>query len=252
MIRLFTDGACKANGKKGAQASYAGFFPENREWSFAERIPENESQTNQRGELKAIREGIRIAIEKCGAPAEFSLEIYTDSTYSRDCLTTWLPGWLRNDWKTAAGTPVLHRDLIEDASKMLPRFRGYSITYVKAHTGKQDENSRFNDIVDKMAVGVLMPKEETKEINTTDEIFQGLPLKMMGGPIEESIIINWCRNNLDKLDSVALKTALFSAFKKTVIKNGYDVDIQVINKTKVVRLVSASLVKEGPTIIKEE
>jgi hypothetical protein len=75
---------------------------------------------------------------------------------------------------------------------------------------------------------------------------------MMGGPVEESVIINWCRNNLDKLDSVALKTALFSAFKKTVIKNGYDVDIQVINKTKVVRLVSASLVKEGPTIIKEE
>jgi ribonuclease HI len=250
MIRLFTDGACKANGKKQAQASYAGFFPENREWSFAERVPETESQTNQRGELKAIYEGVRIAIEKSGAPAEFTLEIYTDSTYSRDCLTAWLPGWLRNDWKTAAGTAVLHRDLIEGTSRLLPKFRGFSITYVKAHTGGKDELSRFNDVVDKMAVGVLVPKE-AKEITTTDDVFAGLPLRMMGAPIEEHIIHEWCSQNLDKLDSTALKSALFSAFKKTVQKNGYDLDTQVINKTKVVRLVSATLVKEGVTIIKQ-
>ena len=57
--------------------------------------------------------------------------------------------------------------------------------------------------------------------------------------------------NIDKLDSAAVKTALFTAFKKTIQKNGYDIDIQVINKTKVVRLVSSTLVKEGVTIIKE-
>ena len=250
MIRLFTDGACKANGKKQAQASYAGYFPENKDWSFAERIPETESQTNQRGELMAIYQGVKVAIEKSGAPSEFTLDIYTDSTYSRDCLTTWLPGWLRNDWKTAAGKPVLHRDLIEGTSRLLPQFRGFSITYVKAHTGKKDELSRFNDIVDKMAVGVLVPKE-TKEITTTDDMFEGLPLRMMGAPIEEHVIQEWCKDNLDKLDPTALKSALLSAFKKTVQKNGYDLDTQVINKTKVVRLVSTTLVKEGVTIIKE-
>jgi ribonuclease HI len=250
MIRLFTDGACKANGKKGAQASYAGFFPEHPDWSFAQRVDETESQTNQRGELKAIYEGVKIALEKSGAPAEYVLEIYTDSTYSRDCLTTWLPGWLRNNWMTTAGKPVLHRDLIEGTSRILPQFKGFSIVYVKAHTGKKDELSRYNDVVDKMAVGVLVPKE-VKEISTTDEIFEGLPLKMMGGPIEESVINQWCLDNIDKLDSAAVKSALFSAFKKTVQKNGYDLDIQVINKTRVVRLVSTSLVRDGVTIIKE-
>jgi hypothetical protein len=40
-IRIFTDGACKANGKKGAVASYAAFFPEYPEWSFAYKIPED-------------------------------------------------------------------------------------------------------------------------------------------------------------------------------------------------------------------
>lgn len=244
MIRLFTDGACKANGKKSAQASYAGFFPDNKDWSFAYRIPEAESQTNQRGELKAINHGVKVAIEKCGSPAEFILDIYTDSTYSRDCLTAWLPGWLRNDWKTASGNPVQHKDLIEETSILLPRFKGYTITYVKAHTGKQDELSRFNDVVDKMAVGVLVPKEEIIVQSTTEDIFQGLPLRMMGSPIEEDKIVDWCRRNIDKLDSSALKSALFSAFKKTVQKNGYDLDTQVINKTKVVRLISTTLVKE--------
>jgi ribonuclease HI len=251
MIRLFTDGACKANGKRGAQAAFAGFFPENQEWSFAERIPDSEAQTNQRGELAAINKGVKVAIEKCGAPAEHTLEIYTDSTYSRDCLTAWLPSWLRNDWKTSAGSPVLHRDLIEETTRLLPQFRGFSITYVKAHTGKQDELSRYNDIVDKMAVGVLVPKEEAKDVSTTGDVLPGLPLKMMGGPVSEKMISEWCLANVDKLDPSAVKSALFTAFKKTVQKNGYDLEIQVINKTKVVRLVSATLVKEGVTIIKE-
>ena len=30
MIRVFTDGACRANGKANADASYAGYFPDNK------------------------------------------------------------------------------------------------------------------------------------------------------------------------------------------------------------------------------
>jgi ribonuclease HI len=250
MIRLFTDGACKSNGKKNAQGSYAGFFPENREWSFAERIPESETQTNQRGELKAICEGVKIAIEKCGAPSEFELRIYTDSTYSRDCLTTWLPGWLKNEWKTATGKAVVHKDLIEEISKLLPRFKGYSIEYVKAHTGKQDELSRFNDVVDKMAVRVLSPEDE-KIIETKDQVFSDLPLSLMGAPLEESKVVEWCKTHLSSLDPRALKVGLFSAFQKTVRKNGYDTDIQVIHKTRFVRLLSKDLIKQEVVIIKE-
>lgn len=250
MIRLFTDGACKSNGKKAARGSYAGFFPDNKEWSFAEKIPENESQTNQRGELKAIAEGVKIAIEKSGSPSEFVLHIYTDSTYSRDCLTAWLPSWLKNDWKTATGKPVVHRDLIEETSKLLPRFKGYVIEYVKAHTGKQDELSIFNDIVDKMAVQVLSPEEE-KVIEAKDQVFPDLSLSMMGAPLEESKIIAWCKTHLDFLDSHALKVGLFSAFQKTVRKNGYETEVQVIHKTRFVRLLSKDLIRQDVVIVKE-
>lgn len=251
MIRLFTDGACKSNGRKGAQASFAGFFPENKDWSFSAKVPENESQTNQRGELLAISVGVKTALEKCGDPSQYTLHIFTDSTYSRDCLTAWLPGWLKNKWMTAAGKPVVHRDLIEETSILLPRFKGYVIQHVKAHTGKQDELSRMNDIVDKMAVRVLSPEEE-KAVEVKDRIFPELDLQLMGAPLEEKKIIEWCKTHLDELDTQALKVGLFSAFQKTLRKNGYESDVQVIHKTRFVRLITKHLITEGVTIVKEE
>ena len=252
MIRVFTDGACKSNGKAVARASYAAWFPENKEWSFAVRLGD-ELHTNQRAELKAISEAIRVAYEKCGSPAEFGLHIFTDSTYSKNCLTTWLPGWLKNKWRTAEGNDVKHRDLIEAASSLLTKFRDYTITYVKAHTGKDDDLSLNNDIVDKMATKILLDAEEVKTISRTDNVFPDLPLSMMGPPVEEPKIVEWCKTHLNLLDPSALKAALFMAFQKTVHKNGYGIELQRINKTRVVRLVAATtLVKEGVTVIKQE
>ncbi len=253
MIRIFTDGACKSNGKAIAQASYAAWFPENKEWSFAIKMPETEMQTNQRAELKAIHDAILVVYEKCGAPAETGIHIYTDSTYSKNCLTTWLPSWLKNKWRTAEGNDVKHRDLIEPTAILLPKFKQYTITYVKAHTGGKDDFSVNNDIVDKMAVAVLLDKPEVKVISRTDGIFPDLPLAIMGPPVEEAQIIEWCKTHLHLLDVQALKTGLFGAFQKTAKKNGYSTDVQRINKTRVVRLsANSSLIKEGIVVIKKE
>lgn len=251
MIRVFTDGACRSNGKANAEAAYAGYFPDNKEWSFATKMPESETQTNQRAELKAIHDSVNVIFERCGAPAETSIHIYTDSTYSKNCLTTWLPGWMRNKWRTAEGNDVKHRDLIEHLSLRLPKFKEYTITYVKAHTGKLDELSIGNDIVDKMAVSVLIPKEPVKTITRTEGIFPDLALSIMGPPVEEATIIEWCKTHMNLLDKQALKVGLFSAFQKTVKKNGYNTDVQRMNKTRVVRL-TTGLIKEGVTIVKEE
>uniref|UniRef100_A0A6C0JHQ5 ribonuclease H n=1 Tax=viral metagenome TaxID=1070528 RepID=A0A6C0JHQ5_9ZZZZ len=250
MIRVFTDGACRSNGKANAEAGYAGYFPDNKDWSFATKMPESEMQTNQRAELKAIHDSVNVIFEKCGSPAETAIQIYTDSMYSKNCLTTWLPGWMKNKWRTAEGSDVKHRDLIEHLSLRLTKFKEYTITYVKAHTGNTDELSIGNDIVDKMAVSVLIPKE-VKVINRTDGIFPDLALSLMGPPVEEAKIIEWCKTHLHLLDPQALKTGLFGAFQKTVSKNGYSTEVQRISKTRVVRL-TTGLIKEGITIVKEE
>jgi ribonuclease HI len=253
MIRVFTDGACKCNGKPTAQASYAIWFPENTEWSVSIKMPENELQTNQRAELKAIHDAVQILYEKCGAPGETGIHVYTDSMYSKNCLTTWLSNWIKKSWKTAEGHDVKHRDLIEPTSKLLPLFKEYTITYVKAHTGKQDDLSLNNEIVDKMATSVLVDKPVVKEISTNKSIYPDLPLSIMGPPMEETKIVDWCKTHLNLLEPLALKTALFTTFQKTVRKNGYETEIQKVNKTRLIRLLSAnSLIKEGITIVKQE
>jgi len=251
MIRVYTDGACKSNGKAAADAAYAAWFPDHQDWSFATKMPANEMQTNQRAELKAIHDAVRVSFDNSGAPGETSLHIFTDSTYSKNCLTTWLPGWLKNKWRTAEGQDVKHRDLIEPTSLLLPQFKDYTITYVKAHTGGKDEFSVNNDIVDKMAVGVLIEKPDVKVVSRTEGIFPDLALSIMGPPVEETVIIEWCKTHMNLLDPLALKVGLFSAFQKTVRKNGYSTELQRINKSKVVRL-STGLIKEGLTIIKKE
>jgi ribonuclease HI len=248
---MFTDGACKSNGKYGALASYAYYFPENKEWSGKSKISSDEPQTNQRGELKAIYEGLKKLSENV-VTKETEVQIFTDSIYSRNCLTSWIKNWMKNNWMTSAGKPVLHKDLIQGSYDMLLNFKAYIITYVKAHTGKKDDLSINNDIVDKMAVSELIDKDEDlKIIKTTDNILPDLPLKIMGGPIEESIVIEWCKSHLDEMDKNSLNSGLFSAFKKTLNKKGYDLEIQQLNKTKVVKLISkTNIIKDDIIIVK--
>lgn len=64
-------------------------------------------QTNNRAELTAIQRALDIA------PRNREVCIYTDSSYSINCVTTWCQNWRRNNWTSANGKAVENRDLIE-------------------------------------------------------------------------------------------------------------------------------------------
>jgi hypothetical protein len=104
-----------------------------------------------------------------------------------------------------------------------------------------------------MATDVLLPpKEDIKIIESDENIFKGLNLRIMGPPLEQDIITKWCLNNLNELNQDYLKVALFSAFQKTLKDKGYDTEIQIINKNKFIRLKMNSLKKDELIIIKQE
>lgn len=240
-FHVFTDGACRSNGKHGAKASYAGWFPSNKELSFSRLLPEEESQTNQRAELRGIHDSVKILYEQ--KLFDIHLKIFTDSLYSKNCLSIWIKSWIQKGWKTTDGSQVKHRDLIEGLDNMLKSFKEYSIVHVKAHTGKKDYNSINNDIVDKMATEILLDtKQELKDRN--ENLMPDLQLSLMGPPLEEQTIFEWCKTHLDLLDSSALKTGLFSAFQKTMKKNGYILELQTINKQKFVRVSANKLIQD--------
>jgi ribonuclease HI len=234
-VEIYTDGGCTSNGQKGAKASYGYYFPNHKELSFAALVPDDQPQTNNRGELLGILEGIKKA-ESSFPAKDVDLHIFTDSDYAKNCITKWLPGWIAKGWKTSTGSPVANKDLIEDISDRLICFDSYTFTHVRAHTGGGDEMSLNNHIVDRMVSKILNPEEIVPIVKVA---IKG-PLQLMGPPVSETQLYNWCFANLNELDPSALRSAILTAYTKTMKKNGYEVTKQKLHRTNEYRLISGN------------
>jgi ribonuclease HI len=97
--------------------------------------------TNNVAELTAL-ERLLTAVDPGVA-----LEIRMDSQYAMKAVTTWLPGWKRKGWKTAAGKPVANQDLVVRIDELLAG-RTVEFRYVPAH---QADGDRLNDFADRAA-----------------------------------------------------------------------------------------------------
>lgn len=233
-MRVFTDGSCTSNGRKGAKAGFAAWFPDHHSWSSAFRVPDDQDQTNNRAELSAIQLAVKTLEDR--GEIDCDLVIYSDSEYSINCLTAWLPGWMNRGWKTAAGKDVLHQDLIKDITARLSKFKSHRFVHVKAHTGGLDDMSKQNAVVDKMAQDVVNGVVPTPEVPVVvDELFPGCPLRIMGGPIQQKDIVAWVRSSLDTLDKDLIDKHLYKAFIEMCKARDVQLTRQIIAKTPVVR-----------------
>lgn len=232
-MRVFTDGACSSNGRPGAKAGYAVWFPEHKSMSMSQRVPNNQPQTNQRAEMSAIHHATLI-LEENGFHDE-DIVIYTDSDYSINCLTKWITGWVSRGWKTAAGGDVLHRDLIEDTSKRLAKFKSYRFVHVRSHTGGEDDLSRNNDVVDRMARATVDESVSAAPPAAEDVLFEGCPLRLMGSPVPQSSLVTWMRSNLDKLDKDVIDKHLMKAMTELCKTRDVALTKQTIQKTPMIR-----------------
>jgi ribonuclease HI len=95
--------------------------------------------TNNRMELRAVLEALE------GIPAGAAVEVVSDSRYVVDALSRWIHGWRRKGWRTAAGEPVLNRDLIEAADARARELR-VEFRWVRGHAGHA-----VNEVVDALA-----------------------------------------------------------------------------------------------------
>lgn len=97
--------------------------------------------TNNSAELTALQRLLEAT------PSDTPLEVRMDSQYAMKAVTQWLPGWKRNGWKTASGSPVANRDLVERIDTLLTG-REVNLVYVPAH---QEGGDRLNAIADQAA-----------------------------------------------------------------------------------------------------
>ena len=136
MTRLlaFTDGACSGNPGPGGwgvllQAREGNRVVKERELSGGEA-----ATTNNRMELLAAI----AALESLTRPSEIT--VVTDSAYVKNGVTSWLAGWKRNGWKTAARKPVKNEDLWRRLDAAQAR-HDVTWNWVKGHAG-HPENER--------------------------------------------------------------------------------------------------------------
>jgi ribonuclease HI len=141
-VQLITDGACLGNPGPGGWASILRFGDLKRElYGYSPQT------TNNRMELTAAIEGLRALKEPC------EVEIVTDSQYVKNGITTWIVGWKRNGWKTAAKKPVVNQDLWEQLDTLVSGHK-MSWTWTKGHADHPD-NNRADELATSAARGLL-------------------------------------------------------------------------------------------------
>jgi ribonuclease HI len=135
-VILFTDGGCLNNGQRHARASMGVVVwaptQQRQALSFGAPLDASEPQTNQRAELRALHDGIQMAVEKGLVTRSTPCDVYTDSTYSINCTTVWCKQWKRNGW-TRAGRPIEHLPLIRSIVELLAAYPQVRLHHVRGH-----------------------------------------------------------------------------------------------------------------------
>lgn len=99
-VTIYTDGACKGNPGPGGWGALLIMGEREKELVGGEALT-----TNNRMELTAAI----MALEALKRPC--AVDLYTDSQYVRQGITSWLANWKARGWRTAAREPVKNEDL---------------------------------------------------------------------------------------------------------------------------------------------
>ena len=147
VVAAATDGACSGNPGPGGWGALIRF----EDGSVEEFGGADPATTNNRMELQAALATLQRLAE---LPLHPDLTLRTDSKYLIDGLGSWMAGWKRKGWRTAAGKPVLNQDLWQALDQA--RLAEVPLRYVKGHSGDPD-----NDRVDQIAVAYSKGRRQT-------------------------------------------------------------------------------------------
>ena len=137
--KIYTDGACSGNPGPGGWAAIILVNNEIKEMFFGS---EKKTTNNQMELLAPIK-----AIQKFKKKTEIS--IFTDSTYVKDGITTWIKQWEKNGWKTASKKPVKNKELWKKLQNLSSK---HSVKWIWVKGHAQD---KYNNLVDELAQGAI-------------------------------------------------------------------------------------------------
>ncbi len=144
-VEIYTDGACSGNPGAGGWAAVLLYNSHKKEISGAE--PDT---TNNRMELTAIIEGLKMLKEPC------DVTLYSDSAYSVDpFLKNWISGWIARGWRTTSKDDVKNVDLWQTLLQLTSK---HSVTFVKVKGHSDNELNNRCDLLARTAIKQLATK----------------------------------------------------------------------------------------------
>ncbi len=139
-VRIYTDGACSGNPGPGGWGAILIFGETCKELSGGEA-----HTTNNRMEILAAIASLEALTRPC------QVDLYTDSQYLRQGITTWIHGWKARGWRTADKKPVKNEDLWRRIDAARGRHE-VAFHWVKGHAADP-----LNNRVDALAVAAMAP-----------------------------------------------------------------------------------------------
>ncbi|WP_433274778.1 ribonuclease HI [Actinosynnema sp. CS-041913] len=136
VVEIYTDGACSGNPGPGGWGAVLRYGKHEKDLYGGDAGP----TTNNRMELMAPIQ----ALESLTRPSV--VRIYTDSTYVRNGIMSWLARWKANGWLTSAKQPVKNADLWRRLDEAAAPHQ-VEWHWVKGHAGHVD-----NERADQLAV----------------------------------------------------------------------------------------------------
>ena len=134
-VTIHTDGSCLGNPGPGGWAAILEYCPPGGT-PFLKKISGGEAgTTNNRMELTAAIMALSALKEKC------QIDL---STYLKNGITKWIPGWIAKNWKLSDGKAVKNRDLWEKLAE-LTSYHDVTWHWEKGHHGleKNEECDRM-------------------------------------------------------------------------------------------------------------
>jgi ribonuclease HI len=137
-VTIYTDGGCQGNPGPGAWACVVQY--QDKAWELAGAVP---ATTNNRMELQAAIQGFKALNRPC------QVNVYTDSDYLRQGITTWIRNWRQRGWRTKDGSPVKNQNLWSELDVLAGK-HSVDWHWLKGHAGH-----RWNERCDTLATEAI-------------------------------------------------------------------------------------------------
>ena len=132
-VEMYCDGGCRGNQQRtnvGGWGVLLVWGQHERELYGGER-----DTTNNKMELTAAIEGLRAIHNK-----QVGVDVYTDSSYVHNGITSWVSGWIAKGWVNSKREPVANKELWLELLRERDQFPDLQFHKVKGHADNEGNN----------------------------------------------------------------------------------------------------------------